>query len=259
MKPRRFEMPGRQRYWIAAALVVAGFVTSGVFLNARLGKIAEGMSQLVIPGTAELMLEVPGTYTIYHEARSVVDGRHYATPDNVSSVTVDVLSLGTGQPIEVGAPASHTSYSVGGRSGESILACEIRAPVSYRIVAFHEGGDPDAPVVLAIGQGATARLMSTILGAVGFVLLGITLAVVAGFRVVGALLVLGMLMAPPAAAALLTRRLPAMMAASAAIAALSAPIGLLISWHLDVAAGASIVLVPVTAFIVLLAVRPVPR
>lgn len=87
----------------------------------------------------------------------------------------------------------------------------------------------------------------------------ITLAVVAGFRVVGALLVLGMLMAPPAAAALLTRRLPAMMAVSAAIAAASAPIGLLISWHLDVAAGASIVLVPVTAFIVLLAVRPVPR
>jgi ABC-type Mn2+/Zn2+ transport system permease subunit len=86
----------------------------------------------------------------------------------------------------------------------------------------------------------------------------ITLAVVAGFRVVGALLVLGMLMAPPAAAALLTRRLPAMMAVSAAIAAASAPIGLLISWHLDVAAGASIVLVPVTVFIVLLVARPVP-
>jgi ABC-type Mn2+/Zn2+ transport system permease subunit len=87
----------------------------------------------------------------------------------------------------------------------------------------------------------------------------LTLAVVVGFRVVGALLVLGMLLAPPAAAALLTRRLPTMMAASAAIAALSAPIGLLVSWHLDLAAGASIVLVPVTAFVVLLAVRPEPR
>jgi ABC-type Mn2+/Zn2+ transport system permease subunit len=87
----------------------------------------------------------------------------------------------------------------------------------------------------------------------------ITLAVVVGFRVVGALLVLGMLMAPPAAAALVTKRLPAMMALSAAIAALSAPIGLLLSWHLDIAAGAAIVLVPVSAFIVLLAVRPATR
>ena len=87
----------------------------------------------------------------------------------------------------------------------------------------------------------------------------VTLAVVVGFRVVGSLLVLGMLMAPPAAAALVTKRLPAMMLVSASIAAASAPIGLLVSWHLDLAAGASIVLVPVTAFLALLAFRPAPR
>ena len=87
----------------------------------------------------------------------------------------------------------------------------------------------------------------------------VTLAVVVGFQVVGALLVLGLLMAPPAAAALLTKRLPSMMVVSAAIAAASAPIGLLISWHLDLAAGASIVLVAVSAFIALLVARPAPR
>jgi ABC-type Mn2+/Zn2+ transport system permease subunit len=84
----------------------------------------------------------------------------------------------------------------------------------------------------------------------------ISLAVVIGFRVVGTLLVLGLLIAPPAAAALLTRRLPAMMATSAAIAAASAPLGLLLSWHLDIAAGASIVLVAVAAFGVVVVVRP---
>lgn len=86
----------------------------------------------------------------------------------------------------------------------------------------------------------------------------LTLAIVTGFRVVGALLVLGMLMAPPAAASLLTRRLPAMMAASAAIAALSAPLGLLLSWHLDTAAGASIVLVAVSFFALAALLRPSP-
>jgi manganese/iron transport system permease protein len=84
----------------------------------------------------------------------------------------------------------------------------------------------------------------------------VVLAVVIGFRVVGSLLVLGMLLAPPAAAALVTKRLPAMMALSAAIAAVSAPIGLVLSWHLDLAAGATIVLVPVTVFVALLALRP---
>ncbi len=87
----------------------------------------------------------------------------------------------------------------------------------------------------------------------------VTLTVVVGFRIVGTLLVLGLLLAPPAAAALVTRRLPAMMAVSAAIAAASAPAGLLLSWHLDLAAGASIVLVSVAVFVVLLVVRPQPR
>ena len=84
----------------------------------------------------------------------------------------------------------------------------------------------------------------------------LAVAVVVGFTVVGALLVLGLLIAPPAAAALLTKRLPAMMAVSAAIAAASGPLGLLISWHFEVAAGASIVLVAVGAFAVTAVLRP---
>jgi zinc/manganese transport system permease protein len=81
----------------------------------------------------------------------------------------------------------------------------------------------------------------------------VTLAVVIGFRVVGALLVLGLLIAPPATAALLSKRLPVMMVFSAAIAAASAPLGLVLSWNLDLAAGASIVLVAVSSFVVALA------
>jgi zinc/manganese transport system permease protein len=84
----------------------------------------------------------------------------------------------------------------------------------------------------------------------------LAVAVVVGFRVVGALLVLGLLIAPPAAAAMLTRRLPTMVALSAGIAAISAPLGLLVSWHFEVAAGASIVLVAVGICVGVLLVRP---
>jgi ABC-type Mn2+/Zn2+ transport system permease subunit len=84
----------------------------------------------------------------------------------------------------------------------------------------------------------------------------LAVAVVVGFTVVGALLVLGLLIAPPAAAALLTKRLPSMMAVSALIAAASGPLGLLVSWHFEVAAGASIVLVAVAAFAVTAVLRP---
>ena len=84
----------------------------------------------------------------------------------------------------------------------------------------------------------------------------LAVAVVVGFRVVGALLVLGLLIAPPAAAAMVTRRIPAMIAVSAGIAALAGPVGLLVSWHLDVAAGSAIVLTAVAISLVLIIARP---
>jgi ABC-type Mn2+/Zn2+ transport system permease subunit len=86
-------------------------------------------------------------------------------------------------------------------------------------------------------------------------MLVLALAVVIGFRVVGSRLVLGLLIAPPAAVGLLTRRLPAMMALGAAFAGASAPLGLLVSWHFDVAAGASIVMVSVGVFLGVLLLR----
>ncbi len=87
----------------------------------------------------------------------------------------------------------------------------------------------------------------------------LAIAVVLGFRIVGTLLVLGLLVAPAATAGLWTKRLPAMMALAVAIAVVCAPIGLLIAWHLEIEPGASIVLVAVSAFLVTLVVRPQPR
>jgi ABC-type Mn2+/Zn2+ transport system permease subunit len=88
------------------------------------------------------------------------------------------------------------------------------------------------------------------------VLLGmIAVTVVASFTVVGTLLVFGMLLAPAGTAALLTRRLGPMMALSAVVGAISAYVGLLLSWYYDLAAGAMIVLVAITIFFAVLVVQ----
>jgi ABC-type Mn2+/Zn2+ transport system permease subunit len=85
----------------------------------------------------------------------------------------------------------------------------------------------------------------------------VTLAVVASFRTVGSLLVFGLLVAPPATASLLVRRVPAMMAAGAALGVAAVVIGLLVSWYADTAASATIAAVAVAAFFVVLSFRPV--
>ncbi|MDT0266685.1 zinc ABC transporter permease AztB [Streptomyces sp. DSM 44915] len=82
-------------------------------------------------------------------------------------------------------------------------------------------------------------------------LLGLmTLAIVASFHVVGTLLVFGLLIAPPATAALWAGRIPLIMLGAALVGAGSTALGLLLSWHLGTAAGATIAAVAVAAFFV---------
>jgi ABC-type Mn2+/Zn2+ transport system permease subunit len=83
------------------------------------------------------------------------------------------------------------------------------------------------------------------------VLLGLlTLAIVASFHVVGTLLVFGLLIAPPAAAALWARRIPMIMLGAAVVGAGAVVVGLVGSWHWGTAAGATIAAVAVALFFV---------
>lgn len=86
--------------------------------------------------------------------------------------------------------------------------------------------------------------------AVLLVLLAMT--IVASFEVVGNLLVFAFLVAPPAAATLVVRRVPLIMGTAVGFGALSVVVGLLVSYHRSTAAGATMALVSVALFLVVL-------
>lgn len=98
--------------------------------------------------------------------------------------------------------------------------------------------DPDAATAAGFRAGLYHALM--------LVLIAVT--VVVSFGSVGTLLVFGMIVAPPATAALVTRRVGAMMATAALLGSLSVWVGLALSYSYDLAAGGSIVLVQVALF-----------
>jgi ABC-type Mn2+/Zn2+ transport system permease subunit len=85
----------------------------------------------------------------------------------------------------------------------------------------------------------------------------IALTVVVSFQTVGTLLVFGMLLAPAGAGALLARRIGAMMAWATVFGTLSIYFGLLASYHLNIAAGAAIVLAAVIIFFIVFTVQTV--
>ncbi len=95
---------------------------------------------------------------------------------------------------------------------------------------------------LARTSGFSARLFHNVM------LTMVAITVIASFQTVGTLLVLGMLIAPAATGSLFARRIESMMLIAALIGSLSTYIGLLISYHYDLAAGASIVLTAVVIF-----------
>jgi manganese/iron transport system permease protein len=64
-----------------------------------------------------------------------------------------------------------------------------------------------------------------------------------------------MLVGPPATAALVVRRLPLMMVTAAGIGVLSVVLGLILSYHLDTAGSATMALVPIVLFFLVLTAR----
>jgi len=85
----------------------------------------------------------------------------------------------------------------------------------------------------------------------------IALVVVASFRTVGTMLVFAFLVAPPATASLLTRRVPSLMAVAIAIGSAAMLVGLLASFHLGLATAPTIAGATVATFFVVLAGREV--
>ena len=84
-------------------------------------------------------------------------------------------------------------------------------------------------------------------------------AIVAALQTVGVAMLVAMLVTPPAAARLLTRRVPAMIALAAGIGALSSVAGLYISYYVGVASGAAIVLVATALFLAALGASALRR
>ena len=85
----------------------------------------------------------------------------------------------------------------------------------------------------------------------------IAIAVVASFEAVGSLLVVAFLIAPAATATMLLRRVPVIIGTAIGIGLLSVVVGLLVSYHYDTAAGATMALVAVSTFMVALAGRTI--
>ena len=177
-------------YLIGSLLIavgVAGFITLLVVGLQRTSKAVVNFARFVVPkeGTeAKIRVDQPGTYTLYYEFQSKIDGVTYKAAQDVPADLKIVAKTEVGDELPVTPAPNEVNFSFSGTAGHSVSSVRIPAPGTF--VVRVTGGNATAPYVVSMGKGVLGRLAGDVLGglAIGAIggLGGLATLIVTGVR-----------------------------------------------------------------------------
>ncbi|GLY07878.1 ABC transporter permease [Actinoplanes sp. NBRC 101535] len=252
------------RALLGGVLLAAVCALTGVWVIARgMTFLGEAMSHGMLPGVAVASLlggnlALGAGLSAFAMAAGVNALRHsreFGRDTSIGLLFVGMLSIGV---IVVSHSRSFatdlTAFLFGDvlaiRTPDLLLLAGAGTVVAVVSAVFHR---PFLALTFDPRKARTLGLRPGLANVVMMILLTVTMAV--AFSVVGTLLAFGMLIAPSAAAMLVARRLPAVMATSFLIGSAATVLGLWISWFAATAASATIAAVAVLIFFAILGVR----
>jgi ABC-type Mn2+/Zn2+ transport system permease subunit len=243
----------------AGILVSISSAIIGTFIVLRgLAFIGDALAHGVLPGIAgAILLHVPGILGAAAGALLMIGGISLITRrSRLSSDTaigllfVGMLALGV---VIVSRSTAFAGDLVRVLFGEvlgisrSAIVIQFAATILIALTAAL----CNRPFLLLCFNPEQARVAGFSVGLYHTLMLAlIALTVIVSFQTVGTLLVFGMLLAPAGAGALVAHRIGAMMAWAALFGSVSVYAGLLASYHFNVAAGSTIVLVATAIFFI---------
>lgn len=252
---------------LASALVSVICAIAGTYVVLRgLSFVGDALAHGVIPGIAlALLFGVPGVVgaaigaVVMMGGVSVITSRVRLSADTaIGLLFVGMLSLGviiTSRSTSFVGDITRILFGELLGVDTSDLAWQAAVLVVVAAIAF-VAHRPFVLMSLDDGLARTSGFSVRFFQAL--MLTMVAMAVVGSFQLVGTLLVLGLLVAPAATGALLARRVSTMMLVASLCGVTSSYVGLLTSYHFDVAAGASIVFTSVYLFVIV-AVLTIPR
>nr|WP_275434692.1 anchored repeat-type ABC transporter permease subunit [Brevibacterium ravenspurgense] len=238
---------------LAAAL--CGIVGTYVVLRG-MSFIGDAVSHAVFPGLATAFvigadLALGGIIAglVTSLAVAVVSQLRRLREDSVIGVFL-VAAFGLGIVIISRAPGyagSLTDFLFGSLTGvpvrDLVIVAAVGAFIAVLLAVFHQ-----QLVAVSLDREFAAVQGVRVFWIDMLLYVCVTLAVVFSIQTVGNILVLGLLITPAAAARMLTERLSVMFVLASTIGAVSAFIGLWLSWTLDTPVGGTIVLVLTAVF-----------
>jgi manganese/iron transport system permease protein len=214
-------------------LVIAYIIGVPLYIGGAVAAVATALAIGLVTRRSRLRFDTSvgvlfaGTFAFGVMLFSTIQG--YVT-DLLGYLLGNVLGIGVGDLIQVAI------------LGAIVLAIVLAIRKELLFATFD-------PLGAAASGLPVARLEYLLLA-----LLGVT--IVVSIQAVGIIMVVAMLVTPAATAQLLVIRFGRMMAVAVALAAFSAVLGLYLSFYLNLASGASIVLVETVLFVVALVLGP---
>jgi hypothetical protein len=121
--------------------------------------------RIVIPGSYQVEM-TKGSYTLFDEYRSEINGQVYSSDFDVPGIRVAVISS-EDVGVELNQPTSNKSYEIGGRSGYSVLNFQIDSSGIYTVVGGYPDRGAGVEIVMAIGKDNSGSLFLAILSLLG--------------------------------------------------------------------------------------------
>ena len=168
------------------AVGIAGFITLLVVGLQRTSKAVDNFARFVVPkeGTvAKIRVDQPGTYTLYYEFQSKVDGVTYKAAQDVPADLKIVAKTDAGDELPVTPASNEVNFSFSGTAGHSVSSVRIPARGSFSVQV--PGGNANAPYVVSMGKGVLGRLA-------GYVLGGLAIGAIGGLGGLATLIVTGL-------------------------------------------------------------------
>jgi hypothetical protein len=176
--------PSAWYYWLAPLLLVAGISLSFLEFQYGMPRLSDALTQVVVPGQATLTLKHGKLYTVYYEVHTVLNGKTYNTNAVLSGLQCQVRSTDGGNAVALRPPPNGpTTYSVGNRSGSSLLEFSVAQDGPYDFSCAYEEQSQGRDVVLAVGYGVGIRIVKTVFLVFFGIIGGAALAVLSFFWV----------------------------------------------------------------------------
>jgi len=161
-------------YAIAVVILVTGIavgIAGGVKFVRSL--LQPSLATLVVPGSATVEIDEPGTYMLCYEYQTVVDGTAHNLSQTAPPMRATVTDLATKQDIAVVVTSTSYHYAKGNRAGVSVFDFNAPGPGKYEVnVAYNEDTTPPGtPTVVTVEENVLGLAVGTLLGSIGFAFL----------------------------------------------------------------------------------------